>query len=77
MPTFEGIPVFYTPAAVLFHGVYWEAPLWLPLSQIEMIPDGEVYYVVHVKAWLTQKNDLREFTFYTAEEIAEKGPKND
>lgn len=75
---FEGNVQFFTGAAVRFQGVYWEGPLFFPLSQVEIIPDSEddpTQVVIHVKDWLANKRKLLEFTHYNAEEIAEMDTK--
>lgn len=70
--TFEGRIIFNSGAAIRFQGQFWEAPLWLPRSQIEIEPDGEDTVVVRVKDWLANKNRLQEFTYYDAEAIEER-----
>lgn len=67
--TFEGVIETYTSKAILFHGWYWEAPIWLPRSQITLEEDSGISFVVHVKDWLCNKKGLLEFTPYSAEEI--------
>lgn len=70
LTTFEGYVHFSTPKAILFQSHYWEAPMWLPLSQI--FAESEVdsmETVVKVKDWLVGKKGLLEFTPYTVEEI--------
>lgn len=70
MVTFEGYLLRTTARAVLFHGHYWGGALWLPMSQIEMEPDGDLgAVVVKVRPWLTSKKGLMEFSHYSAEEI--------
>ena len=70
--TFEGIVHMRTTKAVLFQGWYWGASLWLPMSQIEVVPDGPMSVVVKVKDWLAGKKDLREFETYTEEQIRQR-----
>lgn len=72
--TFEGHVEFFTGAAVLFWGVYWESPLWLPLSQVTLFVDDleNDTWVLILNGWLADKNDLREFTHYTKEDIEER-----
>jgi hypothetical protein len=69
--TFEGRIEGYTGAALRFHGVYWEGPLWFPLSQVEIIEDNPDtgHVVLRVRDWLTKKRGMLEFTHYTLEEI--------
>ena len=65
---FEGLIVAGTGKALLFHGYYWEKPLWLPRSQVEIEPDGDSF-VIRVTKWLCDKNELFEFYHYSAEQI--------
>lgn len=58
--TFEGYVMLRSPKAVWFWGHYWKGPVWLPLSQIEIKPDGGGW-VVTVKKWLCNANGLIEF----------------
>lgn len=69
--TFEGVIVARTPAAIRFQGIYWEGPLWFPLSQVIIEEDNPEtsHYVVKVKDWLPKKKGLLEFTHYGKEEI--------
>lgn len=69
--TFEGTISLWTNAAVHFQSVYWEAPMWLPISQIIIERDGDGYYVVKLKDWLAGKKRLYEFTHYGEAEIEE------
>lgn len=68
MFTFEGHILFSSYKAVLFQGNYWHGSMWLPRSQIEIIPDGESC-VVKVKPWLCKKNGINEFTEYDADKF--------
>ncbi len=70
MATFEGRVLSYSAKAVWFEGVYWGAPLWLPRSQVEIIPDEDSHVVI-LKDWLANKRGLYEFTEYTPEQIQE------
>ena len=72
--TFEGVLTKGSPAAVCFQGQYWEGELWFPRSQVEIEADGEGV-VIRVKDWLAKKNDLLEFTHYSAAAIEAMGPK--
>jgi hypothetical protein len=60
--------------ALLFQSHYWEAPMWLPLSQVEIIQDFDspLETVVKVSAWLCSKNELSEFTHYTEEDMGKR-----
>lgn len=71
--TFEGRIVETTGAAFLFHGVYWEQPMWMPFSQalIEEDNPDTGHVVVRLKDWLAGKKRLLEFTHYSALEIEE------
>lgn len=71
--TFEGYVLARSPKAVLFQGHYWGGALWLPISQIQMEPDGPVSVVVQMKDWLAGKRDLRECETYTEEDIKTRG----
>lgn len=68
--TFEGYILRRTQKGLLFHGNYWEAPLWFPMSQtvIEEDPDA-MEHVVKVRSWLCRKKGLNEFCFYSEKEI--------
>jgi hypothetical protein len=64
MAQFEGYVTANTPKAILFHGHYWEEPVWLPLSQVTMVLDEDGWDVVlSVVDWLSKKNELIEFTY--------------
>lgn len=65
--TFEGVVLVRSAKALLFRGWYWEGALWLPVSQIEVVPDGEMAVVVKVKDWLARKRDIQELEHYDAE----------
>jgi hypothetical protein len=68
--TFEGYVHMQTARALLFQSHYWEAPMWIPLSQAEVEKDFDsLETVVHVKDWLCRKKNLLEFTFYVEEDI--------
>ena len=67
--TFEGMILARTARAVLFQSNYWDAPLWFPVSQANIVPDGDMSVVIHVKEWLTTKRGLLEFTAYSENEI--------
>ena len=68
--TFEGIILVSSPRAVLFQSHFWEAPLWFPLSQMDIQRFEDSFEcVVKVKDWLCRKKNLYEFTMYTMEEI--------
>lgn len=69
--TFEGRIELMTGAAMRFQGVYWEGPLWFPLSQVIVEPDNEDtgHVVLKVKDWLAKKRGLLEFTHYNQHEI--------
>ena len=69
--TFEGLVMQRTAKALLFWGWYWHGPLWLPLSQVHIDVDGDGF-VVKVKGWLANKNNLQEFTEYTETDIEER-----
>jgi len=66
---FEGTVETHSPKAVLFWCWYWESPMWFPISQVKLTPDGEMSYVIDVREWLTDKNGILEFTPYTAQQI--------
>lgn len=69
---FEGTIHAQTKAGLLFQGNYWDGPLWLPKSQVEVIYDDDAWeVVVFVKEWLARKRSLFEFTYYTEQEIEE------
>lgn len=66
--TFEGHITFSTGAAILFHGHYWEGPVWLPRSQITLIEDHDSH-VVMASDWICRVKGLEEFTYYDEQEI--------
>lgn len=68
MATFEGNIIERSAKAICFMCHYWWAPMWLPVSQLQMEEDGDGH-VIHVKDWLCNKRSLDEFTEYTEEEI--------
>lgn len=72
--TFEGVVHVMSARALLFQSHYWEAPMWLPLSQVEIIEDFDcpLETVVKVSAWLCGKNDLKEFSHYTTEDMEKR-----
>jgi hypothetical protein len=72
--TFEGTVHVMSARALLFQSHYWEAPMWLPLSQVEIIQDFDspLETVVKVSAWLCGKNELSEFTRYTEEDMEKR-----
>ncbi len=67
--TFEGIIHNSSGKAILFQSHYWEAPLWLPRSQLWLNQDSEDEWVIRVKDWLCEKKDLMEFVQYTQEQL--------
>ena len=70
MNTFEGYIHMATARAVLFQSHFWGAPLWLPMSQIEINHDYDgMEKVVKVAGWLCRKKQLLEFTPYTEDEV--------
>ena len=71
MYIFEGYILLVTAKAIMFQSYYWEGPIWLPMSQISIFEDGDTTYVIKVRAWLCEKNDVPEFT-YLDEEAIEK-----
>lgn len=75
MSTFEGVTHVQTARAILFQSHYWEAPMWLPISQIqiERTHDEPLETVVKVKSWLCSKRGFHEFSYYTKEEIEKMG----
>ena len=66
---FEGYVLRMTPKAIQFQSYYWDGAIWLPLSQVVLVPDGEMTHVVYVKAWLANKRGLLEFTHYSEADI--------
>jgi hypothetical protein len=74
--TFEGVIHFTSARAILFQSHYWEGPIWLPLSQIEMYPDYDSAFevVVKVSSWICGKNELEEFTYYSEEDVKKRMP---
>jgi len=74
MLTFEGEIILNTARAIRFQGNFWEASLWLPKSQIEIIedPDSPFEVVVKAKPWIARVKDLHEFTHYSEADIAER-----
>jgi hypothetical protein len=66
---FEGRIEQTSSKAILFQSHYWDAPLWFPMSQIRIFPDGEFFHVIDVRDWLTDKRNILEFTPYAAEQI--------
>lgn len=75
MSTFEGVTLAQTARAILFQSHYWEAPMWLPTSQIEVEVtfDEPLETVIKVKSWLCSKRGFHEFNHYTDEEIKKMG----
>lgn len=67
--TFEGLTLFYSQRSVLFQCHYWDGPLWFPLSQTEIIEDGDDSHVLRLSDWLAKKRGILEFTHYSTEEI--------
>jgi hypothetical protein len=67
--TFEGIIHQRTSRGVFFQGHYWEVPLWLPTSQVNLYHDEGLSVILMVKDWLCDKKGLLEFTFYSEAEI--------
>lgn len=74
--TFEGTVHFVTSRAILFQSYYWESPLWLPMSQIQLTQDADSDFevIVKVSPWLCGKNELEEFRYYSEEEIKNRMP---
>lgn len=74
--TFEGVIHFMSARAVLFQCHYWEGPIWIPLSQSEIIQDFDspLEVVLKVSPWLCNKNELEEFTYYSEEDVAKRMP---
>lgn len=73
---FEGAIHAYSSKAIFFQSWYWEAGLWFPSSQVRIEPDGDMFFVVEIRDWLTEKNGLLEFAQYSAEELElMRGPK--
>ena len=74
MFTFEGQILVNTARAIRFQGNYWEASLWFPKSQIEIVedPDSPFEVVVKAKPWIAKVKDVQEFKHYTEEEINER-----
>jgi len=63
---FEGFLVFATEKAILFHGHYWEDPMWLPKSQVKMTAednDTTEEATVVLSDWIARENKLREFEY--------------
>lgn len=60
---FEGQIVTMTLRAVLFQGVYWSCPQWMPLSQVHLrrcAETGEVY--LSASSWIAKQKGIVEFT---------------
>lgn len=63
MPQFEGVIVANVGKAVLFHGVYWEEPEWMPKSQIDILREPDTSEVrVLASKWICDQKGLKEFT---------------
>lgn len=77
MLTFEGQITLNTARAIRFQGNYWEASIWLPKSQIEIIedPDASFEVVVKAKPWIAKVKDIHEFTPYSEEDINQRNEK--
>jgi hypothetical protein len=72
--TFEGEIHTRTGRAIRFQSYYWEAPLWFPLSQVEIFqdPDAPFEVVLVAKPWIAKVKNVYEFTHYTQEEIEKR-----
>lgn len=70
--TFEGRVLFYTAKAFMFMSHYWAGPLFFPISQAQIEPDGEDTHVVKIKSWLCEKSDIQEFTEYDEKAIEDR-----
>lgn len=67
---FEGNVLVNTGRAIRFQGYYWGGALWFPVSQLQVLEEGDLgHCVVAVRDWLVTKRGLSEFTQYSAEEI--------
>jgi hypothetical protein len=64
---FEGWVTAVSPKSVLFWGHYWGAPMWFPMSQIEL-QDDDSGHVLILSGWLAHKRGLSEFVQYSEEE---------
>lgn len=69
MATYEGRILAVVGRTFLFQSHYWHGPIFLPISQVTVEPDGEMDCVIHLKDWLARKNDIPEFTELTQEEV--------
>lgn len=60
--TFVGTIITRTARAVLFQGVHWHCPCWLPLSQIgeTKVDDDEV--IITASDWICGQKGVSEFT---------------
>jgi hypothetical protein len=67
---FEGQIEVQTPKAIRFQGNYWDAAIWLPLSQVTITPD-EDSHVIKVRDWLAEKKGLLEFTHFSEQALEE------
>jgi len=69
--TFEGNILFCTSKAIRFQSHYWAGPLWLPMSQVEIVEEPEsLECVVKASPWICGQKGLKEFTHYDEEAIA-------
>ena len=66
---FEGVIHVDSPKAIFFQSHYWEEGTWFPKSQVRIAKDGDFFHIVEVRDWLTEKNGLLEFSYYSAEHM--------